>query len=140
MNTAVNRQFKLAARPVGMVKRSDFTFSESPLSEPKDGEMLLKTLYISLDPAMRGWLNDGKSYIPPVQLGEVMRAGTLSEVVASKNPAFKPGDTVVGMVGVQSYAISDGKGLHKVDAKLAPLPKYLSVLGMPDMTASYALL
>ncbi len=140
VNKAINRQFKLAARPVGMVKRTDFEFSESPITDPKDGEVLLKTHYISLDPAMRGWLNDAKSYIPPVQIGEVMRAGAVSEVVSSKNPKFQTGDHVVGVTGVQSFAISDGKGLTKVDPKLAPLPKYLGVLGMPGMTAYFGLL
>ncbi|MEK6805482.1 MAG: NADP-dependent oxidoreductase [Pseudomonadota bacterium] len=144
MNTAVNRQFKLAARPVGMIKPSDFAYSETPISERpselQDGQVLLKTHYISLDPAMRGWLNDTKSYIPPVQIGEVMRAGALAEVLASKNPKFQTGDTVVGVIGVQSHAVSDGKGLTKVDPKLAPLPKYLGVLGMPGMTAYFGLL
>ena len=137
---ATNRKFTLAARPVGLVKPSDFVFSEEPLAEPKDGEISLKTLYISLDPAMRGWLNDTKSYIPPVQIGEVMRAGALAEVLASRNPKFQTGDVVVGVLGVQSHAISDGKGLQKVDPKLAPLPKYLGVLGMPGMTAYFGLL
>ncbi len=140
MNKAVNRQFKLAARPVGMVKPSDFAYSETPVSEPAEGQLLIKTHYISLDPAMRGWLNDAKSYIPPVQIGEVMRAGALGEVLASKNPKFQVGDHVVGVIGVQSHAISDGKGLTKVDPKLAPLPKYLGVLGMPGMTAYFGLL
>ena len=137
---ATNRKFTLAARPVGMIKPSDFSFSETPVSEPADGQLLIKTLYISLDPAMRGWLNDAKSYIPPVQIGEVMRAGALGEVLASKHPKFQVGDTVVGVTGVQSHAISDGKGLTKIDPKLAPLPKYLGVLGMPGMTAYFGLL
>ena len=85
----VNRQFTLAARPQGMVKRSDFAYAETPVPEPREGEVLVQTRYISLDPAMRGWMNEGKSYIRPVAIGEVMRAGTLGEVVASKTPAFK---------------------------------------------------
>ena len=135
-----NRQFKLAQRPQGMVKASDFEFTEVSVAEPKDGEVLTKILYISLDPAMRGWMNEGKSYIPPVGIGEVMRAGTLGEIVASKNPAFKVGDFVAGTDGVQDYAISSGKGYAKVDPKLAPLPKYIGVLGMPGLTAYFGLL
>ena len=130
-----NRQFKLAQRPQGMVKASDFEFAEVSLGEPKEGEVLTKILYISLDPAMRGWMNEGKSYIPPVGIGEVMRAGTLGQIVASKNPAYKVGDFVAGSDGVQDYAINNGKGYAKVDPKLAPLPKFIGVLGMPGLTA-----
>jgi NADPH-dependent curcumin reductase CurA len=136
----INRQFTLAARPQGLVKRSDFAYAETPLPEPKDGELLVKTLYISLDPAMRGWMNEGKSYIRPVAIGEVMRAGTLGEVLVSKTPAFKAGDHVVGNWGVQDYAALPPEGLSKVDARLAPLPKYLGVLGMPGLTAYFGLL
>jgi NADPH-dependent curcumin reductase CurA len=136
----INKVFKLAARPVGMVKRSDFSYEEVPVAEPQDGEVLVKILYISLDPAMRGWMNAGRSYIRPVEIGEVMRAGTLGEVVASRHPKFQAGDFVSGNQGMQTYAISDGKGLTKVDPKLAPLPKYLNVLGMPGITAYFGLL
>ena len=136
----INKQFKLAARPVGNAKRSDFEYVESPVPQAKDGEILVKTLYISLDPAMRGWMNEGKSYIRPVAIGEVMRAGTLGEVVESNNAAFAVGDHVVGIWGVQSYAAIATDGLYKVDGKLAPLPKYLGVLGMPGMTGYFGLL
>lgn len=136
----INRQYTLAARPQGMVKRSDFAYAETSAPEPKDGELLVKTLYISLDPAMRGWMNEGKSYIRPVAIGEVMRAGTLGEVLVSKTPAFKAGDHVVGNWGVQDYAALPPEGLSKVDARLAPLPKYLGVLGMPGLTAYFGLL
>lgn len=136
----INRQFTLAARPQGLVKRSDFAYAETPVPEPRDGELLVKTLYISLDPAMRGWMNEGKSYIRPVAIGEVMRAGTLGEVLASKTPAFKAGDHVVGNWGVQDYAALPPEGLSKVDPRLAPLPKYLGVLGMPGLTAYFGLL
>ncbi|MGH8504926.1 MAG: NADP-dependent oxidoreductase [Stenotrophobium sp.] len=138
--TPINKQFTLAARPQGMVKRSDFAYAEVPVPELRDGELLVQILYISLDPAMRGWMNEGKSYIRPVEIGEVMRAGTLGKVVSSKSPHFKAGDHVAGSQGVQTYAVSDGKDLHKVDPKLAPLPKYLGVLGMPGMTAYFGLL
>ena len=138
--SAVNSLFKLAARPVGMVKRSDFSYEEAPVPEPKEGELLIAVRYISLDPAMRGWMNEGKSYIKPVAIGEVMRAGTVGEVVASKHPDFAVGEFVSGTQGVQRFAISDGRGLIKIDPKLAPLPKYLNTLGMPGMTGYFGLL
>lgn len=140
MSSDKNRQFKLAQRPVGMVKRGDFDFTESPVPVPGDGEFLVRIQYISLDPAMRGWMNEGKSYIPPVGIGEVMRAGTAGVVVASNNPAFSVGDHVVGALGVQDYAISNGKGMTKADPGLAPLPVYLGTLGMPGMTAYFGIL
>lgn len=140
MSNSINRQFKLAKRPVGMVKRSDFDFSEAPMPSAGDGEVLIKVLYISLDPAMRGWMNEGKSYIPPVAIGEVMRAGAAGIVIASNNPAFAVGEHVTGSLGVQDYAISNGKGLIKVDTKLVPLPVYLGTLGMPGMTAYFGIL
>ncbi len=136
----INRQFKLAVRPVGLPKRSDWTFEETPVPQPKEGEVLVKILYISLDPAMRGWMNAGRSYIRPVEIGEVMRAGTVGEVVASRNPQFAVGDSVVGVLGVQSYALSKGTDLQKISPVLAPLPKFLSVLGMPGITAYFGLL
>ncbi len=140
MSTATNRQFKLARRPRGMVDRTDFEYAEAPIGEPAEGELLVRNLFLSLDPAMRGWMNEGKSYIPPVTIGEVMRAGAAGVVVASKNPRFAVGDTVVGVLGVQDYAISNGKGITKVDPNLAPLPVYLGTLGMPGMTAYFGVL
>lgn len=132
--------FRLASRPVGMVKRSDFDHTEETLPDPADGEMLVKLLYISLDPAMRGWMNEGRSYVPPVGLGEVMRAIGIARVVESKNPKFAVGDCVSGLFGVQEYAISDGRGVTSANPALAPLPVYLSTLGMPGMTAYFGLL
>ena len=137
---AVNHQFKLARRPVGMVKRDDFDYVEAPAAQPGENEFLVKVLYISLDPAMRGWMNEGKSYIPPVGIGEVMRAGAVGRIVASKHPKFAVGEHVVGIFGVQEYAISNGKGVQKVDPRLVPLPVYLGTLGMPGMTAYFGLL
>ena len=139
MNLA-NHQFRLAARPVGMPKRSDWNYAEEPVRETGEGEVLVKVLQISLDPAMRGWMTDMRSYVPPVGIGEVMRALAAGRVVESKNPSFAVGDHVYGLLGVQEYAISDGEGLNKLDLRLAPLPKYLSVLGMPGMTAYFGLL
>lgn len=136
----MNHQFRLAARPVGLPKRTDWTYTEEPVREPGEGELLIKLLYISLDPAMRGWMNEGKSYIPPVGIGEVMRAGGLGRVIASKNPAFAVGDHVYGGLGVQEYAVSNGKAIVKVDPRIAPLPVFLGTLGMPGMTAYFGLL
>src|SRR6185436_7174083 len=136
----VNRQVRLAARPVGLPKRGDWNFTEEALRQPGEGELLVKVSHISLDPAMRGWMNEGKSYIKPVGIGEVMRAGAAGKVVASKHPGFKEGDEVAGSFGVQEYAISDGKGVRKVDTRFVPLPVYLGTLGMPGMTAYFGLL
>ncbi|NDG42354.1 MAG: NADP-dependent oxidoreductase [Betaproteobacteria bacterium] len=137
----INPQFKLANRPVGTVKASDWQRTEEEVRALQDGEVLVQNLFISLDPAMRGWMNDNKaSYIPPVGLGEVMRALAVGKVLESRNPKFAVGDHVSGLLGVQGFAISDGAGLMKIDPKLAPLPTYLSTLGMPGLTAYFGLL
>jgi NADPH-dependent curcumin reductase CurA len=137
----LNHKFELAARPVGLPKRSDWAYKEEPVPEPKEGEFLVKILYISLDPAMRGWMNEGKSYIAPVRIGEVMRAGTLGRIIESKNPKFAVGDFVYAAFGVQEFAISNGEGMvTKVDPGAFPLPVYLGTLGMPGMTAYFGLL
>ncbi|MHB8486918.1 MAG: NADP-dependent oxidoreductase [Candidatus Acidiferrales bacterium] len=136
----INHKFELAARPVGMPKRSDWNYKEEPVRELGDGELLVKILYISLDPAMRGWMNESKSYIPPVGIGETMRALALGRVFASRNASFAVGDHVYGPLGVQEFATTDGSAIAKVDPRIAPLPVYLSVLGMPGMTAYFALL
>jgi len=140
MSTLQNRQFKLTSRPVGTVKRSDFDFVTTPAGEPGPGEALVKVLYLSLDPAMRGWMNAGKSYIAPVGLGDVMRAGGIGRVIASNDPSLAVGDTVVGMTGVQDYDVAKTRELTKVDPRLAPLPRYLGALGMPGLTAYFGLL
>jgi len=137
---ADNRQVRLAARPVGLPKDSDWDHTEEPVTEPGDGEVLVKVKYLSLDPAMRGWMNDARSYMPPVGLGEVMRAGGCGEVVASGHPGFAPGDHVTGVTGIQEYATLSGDALVKVDPELAPLPVYIGTLGMPGMTAYFGLL
>jgi NADPH-dependent curcumin reductase len=142
--TPTNRQIRLAARPIGLPKRSDWNFTSEAVRDIADGEIVVKTLYLSLDPAMRGWMNEGKSYIRPVAIDEVMRAGGIGKVVASKSPKFAVGDYVSGSIGVQEYwtGPADDKiaGLYKVDPKAAPLPKYLNALGMPGMTAYFGLL
>jgi len=140
MTEAVNHQVKLAARPVGLPKRSDWQFAEAPVVRPRDREVVVRVLYLSLDPAMRGWMNEGRSYIPPVGIGEVMRAGGIGRVVASQHPDFVAGDYVNGTLGVQEYAVLDGARLTKVHPKLAPLPVFLNTLGMPGMTAYFGLL
>ncbi len=138
-----NHQFRLAARPVGLPKRSDWNYVEEPVRQPGAGEVLVKILYLSLDPGMRGWMNEGRSYIAPVGIGEVMRAGGAGRVIGSGNSAFIVGDYVTGMLGAQEYALLSpqaAKGLTKVDPKLVPLPVYLGPLGLPGLTAYFGLL
>jgi len=136
----VNHKFTLASRPVGMPKRTDWTYEEEAVRELHEGELLIRVLFISLDPAMRGWMNQSRSYVPPVGIGEVMRALALGQVVASRNPLFAVGKHVSGTFGVQEYFISEGKGLIEVDPRVAPLPTFLNVLGMTGMTAYFGLL
>jgi len=138
--TQTNRQFLLSKRPTGAATREDFTYQEVPVGELTSGQILVKNHYLSLDPAMRGWMNEGKSYIAPVGLGDVMRALGVGEVVASQNEQFAVGDFVQGALGVQDYFQGEPKGFYTVDPKLAPLPRYLSALGMTGMTAYFALL
>jgi NADPH-dependent curcumin reductase CurA len=141
MQTATdNRQFKLAARPVGLPKRSDWDLVTEPVREPGEGEVLVRSLYLSLDPAMRGWMNDVRSYVPPVGIGEVMRAFGAGRVVASRHAGFKAGDYVTGTLGVQEYAVLDGAQLTRVDAQAVPLTAHVSALGMTGMTAYFGLL
>jgi NADPH-dependent curcumin reductase CurA len=135
-----NRQIRLAARPVGEVKSTDWAHVTEPAVEPGEGEFAGRTKVISLDPAMRGWLDDRPSYLPPVGVDSVMRAQTVVEVTASQHPRFQPGDHVVGAFGVQEQVVSDGKGARKVDPAVAPLPTYLGALGSPGMTAYFGLL
>jgi len=136
----VNHRFTLASRPVGMPKRADWAYEEETVRELREGELLIEVLFISLDPAMRGWMNQSRSYVPPVGIGEVMRALGLGQVVASRNPLFPVGKHVTGTFGVQEYFISEGKGLIEVDPRVAPLPTFLNVLGMTGMTAYFGLL
>jgi NADPH-dependent curcumin reductase CurA len=140
MSTTINRQFRLAQRPVGLPTDDTFRYLEAPLSEPDEGQVLVRVRYLSIDPAMRGWMNDGKSYIPPVAIDEVMRALGVGEVIASRHPQFAVGDFVNGALGVQDYFLGEPKGFYKVDPQRAPLPLYLSALGMTGMTAYFALL
>jgi NADPH-dependent curcumin reductase CurA len=134
-----NHRFTLAARPVGLPKATDFAYEEHDVASPGDGELLVKIQYISLDPAMRGWMNDVKSYVPPIKIGEVMRAAAVGEVVESKHPKFAVGDRVSGAFGVQAYAVAKAEGVTPVDPRL-PLPTALSTLGFPGLTAYFGLL
>jgi NADPH-dependent curcumin reductase CurA len=142
--TKLNQQFRLAARPVGLPKPTDWQQTSEPVRAIGDGEIVVKALYLSLDPAMRGWMNEGKSYIKPVDIGDVMRAGGVGVVVASKSPRFAVGDHVSGSIGVQRYwvgAADDKYGnFVKVDQNVAPLTTWLNTLGMPGMTGYFGLL
>ena len=139
--STMNRQILLAARPVGFPKDSDFNLVESPVPTAGDGQILVRSIFLSVDPYMRGRMNDVKSYAPPVQIGELMGGGAVSRVVQSNNPAFKEGDIVEGMsFGWQDYAVSNGQGVRKIDPTLAPISTALGVLGMPGLTAYFGLL
>lgn len=141
----INHQFRLAARPVGMPKRSDWSFTEEKLIDLVESEVLVKVLYLSLEPAMRGWINEGRSYVRPVEIGEVMRAAGVGRVVASHDQALKVGELVAGRFGVQEYAKCKGKELVRVDTNAASIPVFLNVLntnglGLPGMTAYFGML
>ncbi|MCG2459734.1 NADP-dependent oxidoreductase [Flavobacteriaceae bacterium F89] len=137
----MNKQLLFVKRPEGEADAATWSLVTNPIPKLKEGEILIKQHYISLDPAMRGWMNDAKSYIAPMEIGSVMRAGSVGEVVATKNhPTFKVGDFVSGSGGVQQYTVSDGKGFYLVDPKLAPLPTYIGTLGMTGMTAYFGIL
>jgi NADPH-dependent curcumin reductase CurA len=137
----LNHRITLAARPVNRsVQPTDFGHDEKPIPVPGAGEVLLRTLYLSLDPYMRGRMSEAKSYAQPVQIGDVMVGEVVAEVVTSNDPSLVVGDTVLGRVGWQEYGVMPAKGLIKVDGKAASLSHYLGVLGMPGMTAYFALL
>jgi NADPH-dependent curcumin reductase CurA len=138
--TPTNAQWRLAARPVGLPKPTDWEYIEEPAPQPEDGQFLVQLEYLSLDPAMRGWMNEIRSYVPPVGIGEVMRAGALGRVVESRDPDYTVGDRVSGMFGVQRYALSDGSGVNRIDTRLAPAPVHLGALGMTGLTAYFGLL
>ncbi len=135
-----NRQLLLNKRPVGFPSEDVWRLEYNEIPELQENELLAQVLYISLDPAMRGWMNDVKSYVPPVQIDEVMRCGGVARVLESNHPDFKTGDHVYGMTGVQEYCVTDGKGWVIVDPDLLPLPRYLGTLGMPGFTAYFGLL
>ncbi|WP_046246817.1 NADP-dependent oxidoreductase [Hymenobacter terrenus] len=146
--TFTNTRVKLASRPVGLPQPANLDIETIEMPPLTEGQVLVKLNFISLDPAMRGWMNEGKSYIRPIQLGEVFRAGSAGQVVESQNPAFAVGDYVTGNLGVQQYAVvgagatdpSSPEYLLKVDTSIAPLEAYLATLGMPGLTAYFGLL
>jgi len=138
--TQENRQFRLAARPVGLPRASDWEYVKGPARAPGEGEVLVAVEFLSLDPAMRGWMNEGKSYIAPVKIGEVMRALGVGKIVESRAEGFSAGDYVSAATGIQSFATLKAKDLTKIDPALAPLPVYLNILGMTGMTAYFGLL
>ena len=107
-----NTQILLTSRPEGLPARDNFDVVQRPRPEPRDGEVLVRNVYLSLDPAMRGWMSDRKSYIPPVRLGDVMRGLTAGEVVASAHPGFNPGDRVTGSLGWQEYGVARGEAIY----------------------------
>jgi NADPH-dependent curcumin reductase len=134
------KRIVLASRPVGEPKPFDFRIEETSVPIPGPGEVLLRTIWLSLDPYMRGRMNDGPSYAAPVPVGGVMEAGTVNEVIASNNPDFAKGDIVLARAGWQTHVVSDGKNLSKIDPKLAPISTAVGVLGMPGFTAYAGLL
>jgi leukotriene B4 12-hydroxydehydrogenase/15-oxo-prostaglandin 13-reductase len=136
----LNRRIALAARPSGYPKLSDFSLVQAPAPSPRDGEVLVRTLYLSVDPYMRSRMNDVRTYAKPFDLGEVMGGAAVARVVESSNSAFKTGDIVEGMFGWQDYAVTDGKGVRHIDPQLAPISTALGVLGMPGLTAYFGLL
>ena len=141
----VNHQVRLAARPVGLPRPTDWQHTAEPVAEPDDGGVLVQVIALSLDPAMRGWMNEGRSYIPPVGIGEVMRAGGIGRVIASRNAAFSVGDVVTGGPGVQEYWSVPGErvarsGMVRIDLRLGNVEQWLNVLGMPGMTAYFGLM
>jgi NADPH-dependent curcumin reductase CurA len=136
----VNRQIQLKSRPEGAPGLDNFELVERPVPEPGEGEVLMRTLYLSLDPYMRGRMSAAKSYAKPAAVGEPMVGGTVGEIVASRNPKFSVGDIVLGYGGWQEYALSSGTALRKLDPAAAPVSTALGVLGMPGMTAYVGLL
>ena len=137
----INKQIILKNRPKGVPGIDTWQLEENPIAEIQEGEILIQQHYISLDPAMRGWMNDTKSYIPPVALGAVMRAGSIGKVIQSKNnPDFQVGDCVSTWGGAQQYVASNGEGCFIVDEKVATMPTFLGTLGMPGMTAYFGTL
>ncbi len=139
-NESINTRILLAARPTGYPEISNFEIDETPIPTPGPGEILVRTLYLSLDPYMRHRMGDARSYAPPAPLGEVMIGGIVGEVAASNHTDWRVGDIVEGRLGWQQFAVSDGMGLAKVDPSLAPISTALGVLGMPGLTAYFGLL
>jgi len=140
MNDATNHQIRLASRPYGWVAPDNFDITAGPVPEAGDGQLVVRNIYLSVDPYMRGRMNDVKSYVPPFQVGEVLQGGGVGQVVASDNSKFNEGDYVTGMLGWENYSLSDGSGLRRINKDDAPLSYHLGVLGMTGMTAYIGLM
>ena len=141
MTERMNRQWRLAARPVGRFKDSDFKWTTEEVPQLKDGELLVHNKYLSLDPTNRGWANETDTYLPAVRLGDIMRGGAIGEVEESRNPDYKPGDFVSGLLGWQEYAIADGTGISKLpNIPGVPLTAHLGLFGHIGLTAYSGLL
>ena len=136
----MNHQIRLKSRPAGEPTPANFEAADGPVPEPKDGEVLRRTIYLSLDPYMRGRMSDAASYATPVKIGDVMGGHTVSQVVESRNPEFSTGEFVTGYDGWQAYGLSTGKELRKLDPKVVPISTAIGVLGMPGMTAFVGLM
>jgi NADPH-dependent curcumin reductase CurA len=130
-----NKQIRLTSRPSGWVTADNFSLTEEAVPEIEPGQLLIRNLYLSVDPYMRGRMDDAKSYMPPFQIGEVLQAEVVGEVIASRNDDYVEGDIVDGMLGWENYSLSDGNGLRKVERGSAPLSYHLGILGTPGMTA-----
>lgn len=140
MGNPVNRQIRLIRRPKGMPDETCFEMTEEAIPEPREKEVLIRTLYLSVDPYMRGRMNEGKSYVPPFPLGEVIVGGVVGEVVHSRHPDFSKGDFVVGQLGWQDYSVASGNHLTKIDPDKAPITTALGILGMPGLTAYFGMM
>ena len=141
LTTTTNRRWLLAARPSGMVAESDFVRRDEPRPPVEAGQVLVRTLYVSVDPAMRGWMTEDPDYVPPIRLGSVMPAGALGQVVESRHDDFRPGDFVSGLLGWQDYHLTDGRGPAPLSRfePVHPLPAYLGVLGGTGLTAYFGM-
>ena len=140
MSERVNRQWRLAARPEGLIKESDFEWVEEPLADLENGQVLVRNIYLSLDPANRGWVRKGPSYVEPVEIGDVMRGLTVGVVEGSRNDRFAEGDIVSGSIGWQDYGISDGTDLRPIPPGPLPLTAHLGLFGIVGLTAYFGLL
>src|SRR3954451_9308295 len=139
-STRLNRRIVLEARPKGEPQETNFRLEDAPAPQPADGQVLPRTLYLSLDPYMRGRMNEGPSYAPPVSMGQVMEGGSVAEVIESRSPKWNGGDIVLSYSGWQQYAVADAEGLRKLDPSVAPVSTALGILGMPGLTAYTGLL
>ena len=140
MNNKISREIILKSRPVGIPKENNFELVEKPVPEPRHNQLLVRNLYMSVDPYMRGRMIDRKSYVPPFQVGQTLEGGSVGEVLESNNDRFKPGDVVVSSLGWREYFVSDGAGLTRIDPGNVPVQAYLGTLGMPGLTAYCGLL